>query len=60
MADQLTHIVEYRTEFPPPPPASMPNPVTAPVESPQLNEALTARNNFFRSIGIGQTVDVLV
>lgn len=60
MADQTMHIVEYRTEPPPPQPPALPNPVSAPVESPELNSALQQRNEFYRGLGIGQTVDVVV
>lgn len=60
MASQSMHIVEFRTEAPPTPPPYDPNPVYAPIQSPETNATLQARNDFNRALGIGQTVDVVV
>lgn len=60
MASQTMHIVEYRTEPPPPQPPYQPNSISAPVDAPDINAALQSRNELNRAIGIGQSVDVLV
>ena len=60
MPSQNIHILEYRTEPPPTPPPSQPAPVTAPLETPNPGDALAARNQLSRSLGVGTTVDVLI
>ena len=60
MASQTMHIVEYRTEPPPPSPAFSPAPVTAPVSEPDVASSIEARNAATRAVGLGQSVDVLV
>lgn len=60
MATQSMHIVEYRTEPPPPAPPAQPSNVNNPVQAPEITQTLQARNEVDRSLGIGQTVDVIV
>ena len=59
-SSQTIHIFEYRTSPPPPPPPDTPAPITAPLTPPNPNSYLDSRNDLNRSLGLGQTLDVLV